>query len=75
MEKSFEYMYNFVRKQMDYKSQVHFITTYGHSLQYYCEFLPLNCSSIRKIQRAFPLVDIFIQDGLLQFDFDKYYGE
>lgn len=74
MERTNQCLIDLIKREMNYLSQVHYVTTDEFGVRYYCEWLTLDCSGIRDIMRQLPLCKVRIVDGLLTFDLGFYGG-
>lgn len=72
-KKSYQYMVDLIKHEMHYFSQVHFVNTCNHSIQFYCEYITFDCSCFSDIKQKLSLVEIEISDGLLTFDLRHYF--
>lgn len=72
MEKKRNDIRDFIRAEMKYYSQVHYIDSDDSRVEYKCEYCSIFNSGIMLIKEKFPEILIYIEDGLLVFDYTYY---
>lgn len=62
----------FIKDEMKFCPNVHFVDDCGFAIRYYCLFCSINNKRIKTIMDKYPEVRIYIDNGLLAFNYTYY---
>lgn len=72
MDKKVNDIIDYIKREMRDYSQVHYVDTEDNCVRFRCNFCRISCMGIQNIVAKFPLIDIYICDGILCFDYTSY---
>ena len=72
METKRKEVIEFIKKEMKFCPNVHFIEDSGISINYYCLYFQLGGARIKSIMDKYPDILIYIKNGLLCFNYTYY---
>lgn len=62
----------YIKEEMKPFNNVHFIDDCGFALRFYCIYCSINNRGIERIMEKYPEIKLYIEDGLLCFNYTYY---
>ena len=62
----------FIKNEMKPFSNVHLIDDCGFALRFYCTYCSINNRGVKRIMDKYPKIELYIEDGLLCFNYTYY---
>lgn len=72
MEEKVKDIIDYIKSEMKVYSMVHYVDTKVDCVRFRCDYCSVNCMGIQNVLEKFRLVDVYISDGLLCFDYTEY---